>query len=228
MNPESHARETREEHRQGHREADIPAPILLLAAVDRAARHQEAEHVRMGPAVTVGQGGAVPIQAIARHRLRAWVELRRRLRGRLDATTKDGWLKTARRSSRPLWGLTEKGRRIVAGHACRAWAALPEAPQHEVWRESHLLAEEQIDELRAVARKTCEGAAALIAAQSTDPEAWIELAGRLRVAFWRAGAATYCLFKWTEPDDATADIDPRPGTHALRNWRNWSLKLPRA
>lgn len=208
---------------------ELPAPILLLAAVDRAVRHEpwwrrsvvdrpRSENDHATTALAVGDHLGYPRNS----------QLRSEVRARLEELVQDGLLRASRRSSRQVWSLTEAGKKLVARHRRRAWAALPESPQHRAWREAAEIAEQQIGPIHNRAREAMDAAAVLLRADVQDHVAWTTLADRLQDVLWQLGGATYCLFEWAEPDDIRPDVDDRPGSLTLRNPANWSLPDPLA
>jgi hypothetical protein len=122
---------------------------LVLAAVERAARHRERE--REG----------VMMSDIAEHLgfvHGSWTS--RRLRPQFDALIAEGSLARSRRHGVLVWELTDDGRRRLdrmrrAGEV----EALPEAPQHRAWRHARAAAGERIDGFRAQAREALDEAA---------------------------------------------------------------------
>jgi hypothetical protein len=203
----------------------VPDHILLLAAIERAARHGEGRSVRRVGERRAKDRIAVPIFFLARHLGCAPSTRRRRqLRNRLDEATEKGWLERSDSTDPPVWALTAKGCRELALHQGRVSAAtraLPESPQHEAWREARRIAELQIAELRERLREALERSSTGAGKESTESAVWLRLAD----ASQRLGAATYCLFEWPEPDDLSVIVEQRPDLRALRTWRQWSLPL---
>ncbi len=101
--------------------------------------------------------------------------------------------------------LTEKGRTQAA--RARQTVALPESPQHRLWRQTRRKAVERIDGLREDAHRAVQDAGRLLDAGEADSEALFLLAVRLRAVLQYLGCATYCAREWAEPDDARADIE---------------------
>lgn len=202
----------------------VPDEILLLAAIDRAARHGEGRSLkRVGARKGAKERIAVPIFFVARHLgYPPGTRIRRQLRKRLEEATEEGWLECLDSSDPTVWALTSKGRQALARHQGRVSAAtraLPESPQHEAWREARHVAELQIAELRDQLRSALEECSAVAGKESTESATWLRLAEASR----RLGGATYCLFEWQEPDDARVDIDERQELKALRKWREWAI-----
>jgi hypothetical protein len=204
----------------------VPDHILLLAAVDRAARHGEGRSLkRVGARKGAEDRIAVPIFFVARHLgYPPGTRVRRQLRKRLEEATENGWLECVGSSDPTVWALTPKGRQALARHQGRVSAAtraLPESPQHEAWREARRVAELQIAELRDRLRSALEQTSTVAGKESTDSAVWLRLAD----ASQRLSVATYCLFEWPEPDDAKVDVHQPPDVNALREWQRWSLSL---
>jgi hypothetical protein len=202
----------------------VPDSVLLLAAVDRAARHEGRSLRAIG--LRAEKRMAVPVFVVATHLgYEQDARSKRRLRRQLDELTQEGLLEVSEGRSPTLWALTNEGRQALARHQGRASAAtlaLPESPQHETWREARRIAGLQIAALRSRFQAALDRTSADAGTESTDPAVWLDLAD----ACWRLGAATYCLYEWPEPDDANADAAPEPDRRGLRDWRKWSLPLP--
>jgi hypothetical protein len=175
-----------------------PSDELVLAAIERAARHQA--HDR----------SAVPVWAILEHLgLRARSAPARHVRARLDALHAAGSLACARRHGVPTWALTGAGRRRLR-RASRAGElpALPESPQHRAWRNARTAAAQELERFRRLVREHLErGEALLDADPPPHSDAWLELAEELQRACRRLASASHCEYEWAEPDDARADID---------------------
>jgi hypothetical protein len=175
---------------------------LVLAAVERAARHRERE------------GEGVMMSDIAEHLgfvHGSWTS--RRLRPQFDALIAEGSLARSRRHGVVVWALTETGRGQLERmrRACEV-EELPEAPQHRTWRHARARASDRIDGFRAQARQALEEAVRLLDAEDVPSDAWFGVAERLQAACWRVGSATHCLREWREPDDARPDVDDRCDT----------------
>ncbi len=182
----------------GASSADEPSDELVLAALDRAARHRARDNA------------AVPVWAIFEH---LGVSRRsaaaRQVRIRLDVMHAAGWIALGRAHGIQTWGLTSTGVRHLrrerrAGRVPR----LPESPQHQRWRNAHTAAAQEIDrferELRALLDETSQ---MLDVEPPAGSDAVFAFAERLQRACWRLGSAGYCLREWAEPDDARADLD---------------------
>ncbi len=206
-------------------DAPLPGQIVLLAAIDRAVRHL-AWHQRTVAARTGRtRGEGAPVFVISEHLglgRSPSVALRRELRRQLDGLVGEGLLTSAVEAARPTWALTEEGGKLVARHRRKAWAVLPESPQHRAWREARELAASEIEALRADVHDTLSAAVALAEREPHDHASLDQMGRQLRGAFHRLAGASYCLYEWAEPDDLHADVDVRGATGALRNAVNWS------
>lgn len=181
------------DHTSAHPDA-IPAE-LVLAAIDRAERHEAQENP------------GVPIWDICQHL--AIPRRSRRIRARLNALEAVGSLDRSRRHGVVLWVLTATGHRRL-GRARRTGQVgdLPESPQHRRWREARRAAEARMAEFcDAVGQAVVETFLLLDADPPAPSDAWFEMAQRLERNLWRLGSATHCRHEWTEPEDDRADID---------------------
>ena len=187
--PDAHTRATRSAR---------PPDELVLAAVERAGRHQ-ANH-----------GAAVPVWAILEHlELRPRSALARHVRTRLRALHASGSLQCTRRHGVPTWELTQSGRRLLRrAESAGELPALPESPQHRTWRNARAAAAQELERFSRLLRERLQHAAALLDA---DPpphsDAWLELAEELQRGCRQVASASHCLYEWNEPDDARADLD---------------------
>jgi hypothetical protein len=176
-----------------------PCEELVLAAVDRAGRHHRA-----------GDTPAVPVWTILEHLgvARRSAEARS-VRSQLDALRAAGLLECSRRHGVTTWQLAVEGRRRLR-RALRAGRteALPESPQHRAWRNARTTAAQEIERFCTELREQLSAATLLLEA---DPpprsDAWLELAEVLSRACRLVGSASHCLYEWSEPDDALADVD---------------------
>jgi hypothetical protein len=178
--------------------ADRAPDELVLAAVERAGRHQ------------AHNTPAVPVWAILEHLTVApRSALARHIRARLGAMQAAGWLERSRRHGVPTWALTATGRRrLRRTQRTREFPPLPESPQHRAWRHARTLAAHEIARFREALRERVEHAAlALDADPPLHSDAWLELAEELQRGCRRLASASHCLYEWPEPDDARADID---------------------
>jgi hypothetical protein len=172
------------------------ADILVLAAIDRAERHNQVEGVQRSN--------------IAEHLGFVHAALTtRRLRPQVDALIAAGAVRCFQRGGSNVWGLTSTGRRrlTLARRAAGGSLGLPEAPQHWKWRHARTEAAERIDGLRQDVRDSLKEARSLLDDGQACADDWIELSTRLQKRCARLGAGTYRLHEWAEPDDTHADID---------------------
>lgn len=171
---------------------------LLLAAVDRAERHREAQRDGVSWPDIVAHLGFVKT---------GWTTLR--LRPQRDALIAGGLLAAGRRQGFDVWSLTDAGRgHLDAARQRGPIGELPESPQHRAWRHVRANAAEVVEPLRASARTGAEETLGLLdARQRVRSDAWLLLAARLGSVCRQLGLATHCLYEWPEPDDAHADID---------------------
>jgi hypothetical protein len=173
---------------------EIP-DLLILAAVERAARHR------------ADGGSAVLIYAVMEH-----LGLLPRGGGfgvKLAELERAGLLQRKRLHRAQGWELTDSGRRrLQRARRAGQLSELPESPQHRAWRQERETAEAEIDGIRLELRGTLEAASALLDAPSHSDD-WFEYGDRLRRECRRIGVAIHCLQEWQEPDDARPDIDNR-------------------
>jgi hypothetical protein len=168
---------------------------LVLAAVERAQRH---ETRRVEPVV---------LTRIAQHLgFTPGAHTTRQMRPLLSGLAQAGSLKHLRRFSRDQWALTSAGRRrLTRAYRSGEQLALPEAPQHRLWREKHIRAVDGMGEYRARLREALSQADALIDDEAGDSLAWQTLTKRLKVRSELLGSAIHCAREWAEPDDGTRD-----------------------
>ncbi|MCW3018018.1 MAG: hypothetical protein JWN10_326 [Solirubrobacterales bacterium] len=175
-----------------------PPDELVLAAVERAGRHQA--RPRSG----------VPAWAILEHlALRPRSAPARHVRSRLDALHAAGSLECTRRHGVPTWALTAAGRRrLRRAMSAGEPPALPESPQHRAWRNARTAAGQELERFRRLLGERLQQATALLDA---DPpphsDAWLELTEELQRGCRRLASASHCLYEWAEPDDGRADLD---------------------
>jgi transcriptional regulator with XRE-family HTH domain len=173
------------------------ADALMLAAIDRAERHEQ----------TAGVPWVVIVEHLGFARSGATT---RKLRPGLDALLASGAIKRDLRHGGEVWALTTAGRRRLAG-ARRTGSSLqlPESPQHRAWREERSTAREEIEELRAQVNGSLQHASALLASHPGSAAEWFALARRLGDQCALLASAIFRLHEWAEPDDARPDIHPR-------------------
>lgn len=178
---------------------------VVLAAVDRAIRHERCDRVCAG---TVVQHLGLPLRSPMRPRLRA--------------LTDAGLLTQSKHVDCVAWCLSAAGRRKLRAAGT---VELPESPQHVRWREARALAEQECERVRLALREGVERAGDLLDDQAflvgpaPTSEAWLVLNKRLERETWQLASIAYCLHEWAEPDDAEPDVDER--RRSLRNFRRY-------
>ncbi len=184
---------------------------VILAALERAERHSGRDEPGVTYATVVHHLG-LPMGSATGRRMRP------RFR-ELEAT---GLIRNFKRHGLVIWTFTTRGRRRL-GSARRAGelVMLPESPQYRVWRESRATAGERISEFREQVYLLLDDAAALLADDSADSDAWFVLGERLQRSCSQLASATHCLHEWEEPNDDSADVDAHP-RRGRRNMRLWS------
>jgi hypothetical protein len=187
---------------------------LVLAAIDRAERHR------------VGEREGAPFWMMVAHLgfvHNGWTS--RRLRPQMEGLVTHGLVSRARRKGLDVWGLTDAGReRLRVARKAGAVEELPESPQHRAWRRTRSVAAERIDRFCEHAKRgTSEATVLLGSSRRVRSDVWLELANRLELVYRQLGRATYCLYEWEEPEDATADIDDYkdPGDEQL----DWAARV---
>ena len=176
-----------------------PAAELVLAAVDRAIRHDR-DARRAVSARAIRAHLALPPRSGAA----------RGLGPVLEGLCADGSLTRERRRGVTRWALSGAGRALLARRRRRdgAPAALPESPQHAAWRSARRIAAQEIARLRrGLAATLAEGARQLAAPRPAHSDEWLALGERLRGDCRRLASASHCLYEWPEPDDERADVD---------------------
>jgi hypothetical protein len=199
----------RHEHegRRSSRE-EPPSDALILAALERAARHR-ARPTQAVPVWAIYEHLAVPRRsAAARH-----------VRVRLDVLLAAGRLEHSRHHGVPSWQLTSSGiRQLRQARRAGTVAALPDSPQHRAWRDAQIAAAQEIGRFRGSLSEALDEAHSLLGMDvPAHSDAWFELAERLQRACWLVGSASYCLREWDEPQDARPDIETHlePGEERL-------------
>jgi hypothetical protein len=175
-----------------------PSDELVLAAVERAARHQ----ARDTP--------AVPVWTILEHlHASRRSAAARHVRERLEALAAVGLLERAQRHSVTTWALSGVGlAHLRAARRAGLLPALPESPQHRAWHGAHTAAAQEIERFREGLGAVLARAVRLLDAGEPPPsDAWLELGEELHRACRRLASASHCLYEWAEPDDARADVD---------------------
>jgi hypothetical protein len=188
--------------------------LLVLAAIERAARHGAPE---VWTAVVAEHLG---IEHTAHNT--------RRLRAQLERLTapQSRCVDRTERHGREYWTLTVAGEGWLRNQRAKGNVGeLPESPQYREWREARATAAERIDAFRDLLSAALEDAVTAVSSPAEPPSAgWFELGERLAAALWLLGSATYCLGEWPEPGDAHADLDadsgPLPGRRAVGAWKD--------
>ncbi len=175
---------------------------LILAAVERAARHGTPEVW----SVVVAEHLGFKRTAHSTRRLRVDLE-------RLASPAHE-LVVSREKNGRDYWGLTPTGQRWLARRQRQGLVdELPESPQHRQWRKAQEEAGRRMDDFRGLLYDAIEDAWTTAGAPTAPPsEVWFELAERLRAALWLVGSAIHCRDEWWRPDDARADYDENPGS----------------
>lgn len=198
--------------------ADPIPDAMILAAIDRAARHwPHGEEVSKNE---IYDHLAVPSRSgPARH-----------VHRRLAALEAAGFLERSSRNGVEVFELTSSGRRQLRDAQRIEEVVLPESPQHRAWRNARSLAGQEIERFRCEFRVCLMDAIGFLDGDSPAPsDAFFELADPLRFQCRRLASAIYCLSEWAEPDDRTADVDERlePGERKLPSKRRAQLCMMR-
>lgn len=178
--------------------AEPPSDELVLSAVERAARHRARET------------SAVPIWAILDHLgIPRRTASARTVLSRLGVMHAAGLLERPRLHGVSMWELTSAGsRRLERARRAHTVGALPESPQHRVWRRAQTAAAQEIERFRDNLRDSLQHASLTL---DEDPpsasDSWFELGERIERACWLFASASHCLHEWPEPDDGPADVD---------------------
>ncbi|HEX5852657.1 MAG TPA: hypothetical protein VFY36_06160 [Solirubrobacteraceae bacterium] len=182
---------------------ELPSNDLILAAIERAVCHRDRDEPESLSYIKEHLG--LPHTG--------WTT--QQLRPKLEALEVAGLIEQSRIRSRPVWGLTAKGRRRL--DAVRDTLTLPEAPQHRIWREARATASDRIAGLRADLRGTLDEAVELLEAErDANSASWFEFSERLHKDGQQLATAIHCLREWAEPDDSKADTDKPPYRQASR------------
>jgi hypothetical protein len=175
-----------------------PSEELLLAAIERAARHR-ANAIPAVPVWAILDHLAIPRRSgPARH-----------VRAQLNTLSAAEQLQRSRLHGMPTWELTDSGRaRLRRAQRSSAPPVLPESPQHRAWRNARTVAHHEIERFRGDLHELIQSAALLLdVSPPPRSDAWFELAESLSRACRRVGSASHCLHEWAEPTDALADLD---------------------
>jgi hypothetical protein len=176
-----------------------PPAEQLLAALDRALRHRRNQ-----------EPGVLVSDIVAHLGLPGDSRTKGRLRVAIEGLEAASLVVRAHRYGVTIWTLTETGSKQLAEHP-EATAALPESPQHRLWREARTTATRRIEGFREDLLAGVAHASDLLeSAQPVDSESWYTLGEWLSRSCQRLGSATHCLNEWAEPNDAQADIDTHP------------------
>jgi DNA-binding MarR family transcriptional regulator len=194
------------------------APIsddLLLAAIERAERHQVKENDPGIGLSTVKQHLGLPHHG----------GTTRRLRPQLEALENAGLIEQFRHKGHDLMTLTAEGRARLDALRDEI-GSLPEAPQHQRWREAQAAASERIAGFRGDLAGALDEGIALLDADEADSATWFELSERLHQAGRRLASAIYCLREWPESHDARVDSDNPPfNQRGRRNTSGWDSQF---
>jgi hypothetical protein len=193
--------------------AQPPSDDLLLAAIDRAERHQGR------------QGEGVLLVAVKEH-----LDLPRSgaatlmLRPILERLTHAQLIQAVHLRRAGLWSATEKGRHRL--RSLRDAEPLPESPAHRRWRDARAAAENSMNALRLALHEALDEALEMLDTDPTPPSiTWQKLAERLSRACRHLGSATYCLTEWPEPHDADTDVERAPERHrGMREIQAWDRR----
>jgi len=149
----------------------LPQDELVLAAIDRAERHQALSHRPGIPLSTIKQHAGIEHTGWSTQQLRPQLE-------RLEAAKLI--LRTKRHAS-ALWTLTDAGeRQLAAARDAGTLDALPESPQHRRWREAQQAARLEIDQLRTdVGLLLGEATDVLDETPQALSEVWLDLLARI-------------------------------------------------
>jgi hypothetical protein len=192
--------------------AALPAPELVLAAIERAERHHR------GPRRGVSRAAIQEHLGLARGS-----STTRQLRPIWDVLQAGGLVEEVRRQGIVVWALTEAGHAQFVDRG--EVGTLPESPQHRRWREARRAACDRIDVLQDDLRLALHEANEMLdSGDQGSSGTWYEFGQRLQHACRVVASATYCLREWDEPDDVQADIDTPPyGQGGRRETHGWRL-----
>ena len=171
--------------------------MLVLAAIERAERHEESADVSL---VVIGQHlGFVRAAGTT-------------LRLQVDELTSAGAVRHSSPGGKDVWGLTSAGRkRLMRARRAGTPLVLPESPRHREWRDARGRAAVEIDQLREQLRDALLTASELLEGRSARAEEYLALARPLPRQIARLARAIYALEEWEEPDDACSDNGARQG-----------------
>jgi hypothetical protein len=195
-----------------------PPDIIILAAVERAARHLRTDEI--DTVVVTEHLGLEP----DRRTVRA-------IHQRLDRLRNEGDLTRVARDGGESWILTSEGRNgLDKGYEAGEVGELPESPQHRAWREARVQAALRIEGFEEELGTLLEEASDLLEGVPRPRSSeWFAFSERLSPAAWRLGSAVHCFQEWIEPDDDVPDVDenpgPSPGRRAVSAWDQTSIEL---
>src|ERR1700733_8238327 len=180
---------------------------MILAAIERAERHR---NPKSPPGIRLPTLGGTT----------------RRLRPRLKTLKHAELIEQSRRNGPDAITLTDTGQRRL--DAVRGGITLPEAPQHQVWREAQLAAGQRIAGFRSDLRGTLDEAITLLEADhESDSNTWFDISERLRHTSRLLASAIHCLREWPEPNDSQLDIDDPPyKQQGRRHVWGWDSEFP--
>jgi DNA-binding PadR family transcriptional regulator len=189
---------------------------MILAAIERAERHRNPKSTPGISLPTLKEHLGVPHHG----------GTTRRLRPRLKTLETAGLIEQYRSNGPDAITLTDTGQRRL--DVVRGEITLPEAPQHQAWREARHAASERIAGFRSDLRGTLDEAIALLEADhESDSNTWFEFSERLRHTSRLVASAIYCLREWSEPDDSQLDIDDPPyKQQGRRHFWGWDGEFP--
>jgi DNA-binding PadR family transcriptional regulator len=189
---------------------------MILAAIERAERHRNPKSTPGISLPTLKEHLGVPHHG----------GTTRRLRPQLKTLEDAGLIEQYRRNGPDAITLTDMGQRRL--DVVRGEITLPEAPQHQAWREARHAASERIAEFRRDLRGTLDEAIALLEADhEADSNTWFEFSERLRHTSRLVASAIYCLREWPEPDDSQLDTDDPPyKQQGRRHFWGWDSQYP--
>ncbi len=191
-----------------------PSNDVILAAIERAICHR-------------GDNEPQTLAMIKEHLglpHTGWTTIQ--LRPKLEALEAATLIKQSRRHGQTKWGLTAEGSMRL--DAMRSGITLPEAPQHQRWREARNAAGERIAGFRGDLRGTLDQAIQLLEADhEADSTTWFDLSDHLHQSGRLYASAIHCLREWPEPNDSQADIDDPPNKQrARRQVHGWDSQFP--
>jgi hypothetical protein len=184
---------------------DAISDVLLLAAIDRAERHEQSEGA---PRWVILEHLGLQVGSAANTGL-----LREPMKRLLDA----GKITKANRHGHHVWGLTPAGRRSLSRLRTSGTSpVLPEAPQRRIWREARAKAAHEIRPARQQLRGMLKLAGALLRDDEANVEQWQQMGRDLAKQCSVIATATFSLREWEEPHDTRSDREVRRKHDLLR------------